>query len=183
MTDNELLTAVIATLRVGYANLTTDYGVTVQQSYQPTHQGMPFGPTLTLHKIGDRRYGFLKRRDVYNAMHVPADFDHEEVQQYETTFQASGIFEQTASDTTGWTASDVANYGAAILQSDWGRLELQKSGIGILRVTDVRNPPMPTNQADEFEFVPNFDFVLTHKQTIVTATPAVTAEELRIRRV
>lgn len=183
MTDNELFNALVAVLTEGYVRLGADPAVAVQQAYQPTHQPAPFGPSLTLHKLMDRRYGFVLREDQYIPSHTPADFDHTEVQQYESTFQATGIFKQNAEDTTGWTASDVANYGAAILQGDWGRRELFARGIGILRITDVRNPPFPTNEAEQFEFAPNFDFVLTHKQTIVSREPAVTAEELRIRRV
>lgn len=181
MLDNAIFTAVRAALLAGYA-LQPAPGPTVQviQDYQPDHQSAPSGPALLLHMLPDRWVGSPLRKDIYDG--VSGDFRHEERQEIAATIQATGIFRQTASDTTGWTAKDVATIGAMILQSDATMAQLRAAGLKLERVTQVRNPFM-TNDRQEYEAVPSFDFVLTHTQTNVTRNPAFTAEELRIRRV
>lgn len=181
MLDNAIFTAVRAALLAGYAlQPAPGPAVQVMQSNQPTHQAAPSGPALLLFMLPDRWVGSPLRKDTYDG--VAGNFVHEEQQVVAATIQATGIYRQTAADTTGWTAKDVATIGAMILQSDATMAQLRAAGLKLERVTQVRNPVM-ANDRQEYEAVPSFDFVLTHTQTNVTRNPALVAEELRIHRV
>lgn len=100
-------------------------------------------------------------------------------QQYETTFQMMTLATQNPSTPNQQTASDILNAIAYILQSDSTVQTLEAQGIGILRVTDIRNPPF-VDDRDRFEFGPSFDFTLTHKQVISSTVPILQSEEVDI---
>lgn len=178
MTDNELIRAFWPILKDGLiAAGYTD--VVSKQANQPTQQGTNTPPTVYFYKVGDKRYGFLRRDNVWNT--VDGIMEHIEEQWYETTFQMSALVIQNPSNPE-YTASDLVNETAAIMQSDKTREQLLIKGIGILRVTEVRNPYF-TDDRDRFEASPSFDFVLTHKQTRVTTDPVIESFEFNIKRV
>ncbi len=74
------------------------------------------------------------------------------------------------------------NECAAIIQSDSARKTLLMQGVGILRVTDVRNPYF-TDDKDNFEASPSFDFVLTHRQTRMSTDPIIDTYQADITNV
>ena len=113
-------------------------GVGLLRNYQPTQQGAYTTPTVYFFKITDRRYGHTKRRDAWNAL--TGMFDHVEVQKYESTYQFSAQVPQDPAATSALTESDVLNLVSSIMQSDAILSAFQAAGVGILRVTDVRNP-------------------------------------------
>jgi hypothetical protein len=156
------------------------YGVNLARSNQQTQQGAASGPYVYFSKIGDRRYGHVKRRDVWNA--TAAAFDHQEEQQYETTYQFSAWVPQDSKDVTSLTESDILNAVSGIMQSDTLLASFRAAGVGILRVTDVRNPYI-VDDRDRFAAVPSFDLTLTHKRLSVSALPAVVTYESTISRV
>jgi len=179
--DNLLIKEVIAGLKAGLtaSGLST---VAVKQSYQPTNQGANSGPSIYLYKIGDKRYGFLKRKSEWIQTPSPGFMQHTESQWYETTFQISALSIQNPADITQKTASDICNIAAAILQGDSCREFLQSKGIGMLRVTEVRNPYF-VDDKDRFEASPSFDFTLTHEQVIISTDPVVETYEFNVDRV
>lgn len=180
MNDLQLFILLKATMAAGLTRAGVA-GVEVKQNFQPIQQGPNTAPTIYLFKIGDRRYGSPRRAYVPNA--APALMDRTETQQMETTFQATALAVMGGpNDFNQLTASDLANTVAAIMQSDEGQAQLWAAGVGILRVTDVRNPPF-TNDRKQFEFSPSFDFVLTHKRSLVSVAPAVVTTESGFYRV
>lgn len=182
MRDNEIIAVLVAQLDAGFDRLPAPGpDVETVQNYQPTTQGADEGPVLAIHILFTRRYGWTQRKDVWD---IPGDkMVHTERQQLETHVQATGIWHRAPTQPADWVAADVANYGAMILQSDVTMTALRRAGLGIQRITDVRSTPIGTNDKDQWEAMPSFDFVLTHEQINITETPATVSQELRIERV
>jgi hypothetical protein len=179
MRDNDLIRLFRPIIIAGLA----DRGIedaTVKQAYQPTQQGINTNPCVYFFKVGDRRYGFLKRSDVWDE--DESVMVHTERQRYETTFQINALVRQNPGDTAGFTASDIVNIVSDILQSDSTIKILQNAEVGILRITEVRNPYFMDDR-DQFEASPSFDFVLLHNQDYITTTPIVERTEFGIYRV
>lgn len=183
MNDLTLFTAVRTVLLSGLA--ANGYAtVPVVQLDQPTLQGRPDGPALLFQKLpGDKRYGWVKREDTDDPDN-PAQMIHRETQFYETTLQIEALGPQPVPGAAlpSSTASDLVNLAAAILQSDAAIASLRAAGLGVLRVTQVRNPFMK-NDRDQYEAVPSFDLVVTHEQVMLSTTPAAQVGELRMARV
>ena len=152
-------------------------GVPVLQNFQPTQQGTPLAPSAFLHKVGDKRFGFVYREDIWdevNSVEV-----HTEVQQYITTFQLSTLAIQNPSNISAPTASDLANIFAAIVQGSSFIATLEAQGIGILHVTNVRNPYFIDDKG-RYEAAPSFDFEITHKQIVTSQVPVLESYEIDI---
>lgn len=155
-------------------------GVKLKRNFQSRQQGADKGPYVYFHKLGDRRHGSPKRKDVLD---IPSgEFTHSEIQQYETTYQFSAWIPQDPADVTGLTESDILNIVSGIMQSDSLVAAFQSAGVGILRVTDVRNPYI-VDDRDQFEAIPTFDVVLTHKRISASTIPAVVTYEANVSRV
>lgn len=169
-TDNSLIQLFLPVLQ---QNLILDgfINAVVIQSNQPTQQGIPTVPTVYFYKLFNRRYGFLGREDTWNE--TLQEFVHVESQYYETSFRVSALVLQNPSDITAPTASDLVNDAASIMQSDSTRDILNKSGVGILRITDVLNPYF-VDDRDNFEAAPSFDFTLTYLNTRESVSPKIT---------
>jgi len=161
MQDNDLIRLFLPLIQAG---LSTDFpSVVIKQANQPTMQGINTAPTVYFYKIGDRRYGFRQITDVWDT--VGSKEIHTETQQYETTFQISSLVLQDVNNTSTFTASDLVNQVAYIMQSDSTIFSLRNSNVGLLRVTEVTNPYFQDDR-DQFEASPSFTFTLTHLQTI-----------------
>lgn len=178
MNDNALFRLIIATLGAGMTAAGST--IAIQQSYQPTQQGVKTAPCLYIHKVGDRRAGWPARTDVYDS--DTDDMVHTEIEQYETTFQISSLATQNPADTSAKTASDWLNLAAYVLQSNNTVNTFEAQGVGIYSVKEVRNPYF-VDDRDQNEASPNFDFTLTHKQIIVTRVPIVTKSVYQFYRV
>lgn len=176
MQDNTLIALVISTLIAGEAAAGIP-GTPIAQAFQPTMEGTNSVPTAYLHKIGDRRYGFLARNDVWNQ--TSSTLVHTEDQKYETTFQLSFLATQNPTTPTQLTASDFLNLCAAILQSDVAIATFQAAGAGIERITDVRNAYF-TDDRQQYEALPSFDFIMVHDQIITTTTPVLESVEIDV---
>lgn len=178
MRDTALFTALRSVLNLQFAE--SDLPATkVKQSYQPVHMGTDTGPTVYFQKLFDEKQGWPYRKLVWD----PDNFEYVNglIQWVGTTFQVSAVLKQTAAG-TGWTASDLVNEACAYLQSDAALEAFAFVGLRIMRISQVRNPPV-TNGQDQFEFIPNFDFVLTHEQITLSRTPGAVATELVVKRV
>jgi hypothetical protein len=179
MLDNQLIALVIATV-IGQEAAAGIPNTPIAQAFQPTQQGVNTVPTAYLYKVGDRRYGFVGRTDVWDT--DTSRMIHTETQQYETTLQFSALATQNPATPTQYTASDILNQIAAILQSSATVAILEAQGVGVERITDVRNPYFQDDR-DRFEASPSFDVVLTHKQILTTETPIAESIELQIAEV
>ena len=170
MTDNSLIQLFLPIINAG---LIADgfLDVTVKQSNQPTMQGINKNGTVYFFKVANKRYGFLKRLDVWNT--VSMQFDHAEQQYYETTFQISALVLQSPKNTSLPTASDLVNEVSSIMQSDNTRAILNASKVGILRISEISNPYFMDDR-ENFEATPSFDFVLTYLNTRMSVTPLIT---------
>jgi hypothetical protein len=174
--DNQLIALVISTLISGEATAGIP-GTPVKQAFQPTLQGVNTQPTAYLYKICDRRYGYLMRQNVWDT--VNSVMVHTESQQYETIFQISALATQNPNTPNQYTASDICNLCAAILQSDQAIQTFQTNGVGIERITEVRNPYF-LDDRQQNEACPSFDVTFCHKQTIVSTTPIIQSTEFQL---
>jgi hypothetical protein len=180
MLDNALIKLVRDTIiaQEGTAGIE---GTPIKQAFQPTQQGVNKEPTAYFHKIHDRRRGFPQRTDVW----VPDESEeggsmvHTEAVWYETTFQISTLSIQDPSDTEQYTASDILNLIAYILQSETTVQQLQAQGVGILRIGEVDNPYFMDDK-QRFEAQPSLDFTLTHKQIVTSISPVILSTEFNI---
>lgn len=180
MNDKQLAALFMAQLLPAMQATSGLSGVKLARSFQSRQQGANSSPYVYFVKVGDHRYGHPERKDEYAA--GSGDFTHTEIQQYESTYQFSAWVPQDPKDVTGLTESDILNVVSGIMQSDALLAAFRAQGVGILRVTDVRNPYI-VDDHDQFEAVPSFDVTLTHKRTSVSTIPAVAAYDLNFGRV
>lgn len=181
-TDKQLFKIIRDLLVAGFAATTTPpspipTGLEVKQANQPTQQGVPVGPVIFMTKLPDNRYGFRGTSDIWDA--EAQKKYHTETQQYESTFQLNCLITQDPTDTAQPTQIDVLNYAAYIMQSDATIRTLQAQGIGIERVSQIRQTPFQ-DERDRFEYSPSFDFVLTHKQSVTSEIDVLQSIELNI---
>ena len=169
-TDNTLIQLFLPIIKAGLIEdgFTTTI---VKQSNQPTQQGIPTAPMVFFTKIYNKRFGFLRREDVWNV--DAQDFVHTESQYYETSFEVSALTLQNPSDITIPTASDLVNEVACIMQSSKTLDILNNAGVGILRITDITNPYF-VDDRDNFEASPSFDFVLVYLNERTSTSPKIT---------
>ena len=178
--DNVLFTKIIDILNSGFAKFPAVPNPVVIQKYQPVAEGVPSCPTVFLYKIGDNRLGWPEKHSCWDR--VKGIETHTELQVYETTFQISALVTQDPSNPAAYTASDIINYAAYIMQSAATVTALQAIGIGIYKVSDVRNPYFSDDRV-RYEASPSFDLTLVHSQIIVTNVPiasSITVEVLEV---
>lgn len=161
-TDNDIIRIFLPIIQ---SSLITDgfTGVTVKQLNQPTQQGIPKTPCVYFFKVSNKRYGYLGRFDKW----VNPVMAHHEKQYMEITFQVMALVLQYPITPNQYTASDLVNEVASIMQSDNTREILNNNRIGILRVMDVSNPYF-VDDRDQFEASPTFDFTLTYQDDRVS---------------
>lgn len=142
--------------------------IPVIQAPQPTLEGVSTEPTVYYNKVGDHQYGFLSVKD--GTPVVDDEVEESLFQNMETTFQISVLSIQNPDTPTQFTASDIANRVALIMKSPATIKTLIANGVGIYRIQDVRNPYF-SDDRDQSEASPNFDFTLTHKLGSVSNIP------------
>ncbi len=167
-TDNSLIELFLPIIKDGLLADGFDK-VVVQQANQPTQQGIPKAPTVYFYKVDTRRYGFLGRHDLWNPGNNT--MVHSEHQYYETTFRIQTLVLQNAK-MPSYTASDLADEVASVLQSDKTRAILNASNVGVLRITDIVNPYF-TDDKDNFEALPSFDFTMLYLNDRLSVNPII----------
>lgn len=173
MLDNVLIPLIIQILIDG-ETIAGIPDTPIAAAFQPTQEGVATAPTAFIYKIGpDHRYGSMRREDIWDE--DTSTMTHIETQQYESMFQVSALVTQNPATPTQMTASDICNLCAAILQSDMAIMTFQANGVGIERITDVRNPYFMDDRGRN-EASPSFDFICTHKQIITSTVPIISAE-------
>lgn len=180
MNDLQLAGLIIAQLKPVMLTTAGLTAAALLRNFQPRQQGAPSGPAVFFFKVGDKRYGSPQRRDLVDGTGLV--FGHEERQLLETTWQFSAWIQQDPADAARLTESDVLNLVSGIMQSDTIIAGFRTAGVGIQRVTDVRNPYI-VDDRDRFEAVPSFDIVVTHYRVTSTTVPAVVAYDANVSRV
>lgn len=140
------------------------------QEYQPTDQGVEPLTTVAMQIVGSHRYGWVHRNDIWNA--ETQLFDHVETQQMETTFQVGCLQKLNPESVNQDTAIDILQTVAAVLQNSNTIETIEAVEVGILRITDIRNPYFRSD-TNQFQASPSFDFTVTHKQITILTTPKI----------
>lgn len=168
LTDNAIIQIFLPVINAG---LIADgfTGVKVKQANQPTMQGINTDPTAYFFKVASKRYGFLGRNDAWDSL--TSQMKHTENQFIEATWQIQCLYLQDPATPNQYTASDLAFEISSIMQSDNTRTILNNSDVGILRVTDISNQYF-TDDRDNFEAIPSFDFTLVYGNSRVTIDPS-----------
>lgn len=179
MLDNQIIIAVRAAT-IARLLLILGVPVEVKQANQPTAQGIPSGPFITMHKIMDIRYGSPQRSERWDEDDQTMYLTQSE--QMESTFQLSAVAPQNPADDTELTTADILKAAATALQSDSVMDTLRTAGLGVLRVRDVRNGYAVDDQG-QFQANPTLDVTLTHRNTTVEAIGAINAKDVVIHSV
>ncbi len=169
MNDNQIIALIITVLRAGL----TSIGITnvlIKQQFQPRQSAIETSPTLYLSKITAPRYGYPSRKDVYNS--TTRQFDHSETVWRTPTWQVSGYALQDPTNIDSLTASDMTERAADVMQTSATRLLLLAQGVGIIRITDVRENYF-LDERQRYEQNPSFDFVLSYQVTTNTTVQPV----------
>lgn len=179
MLDNALIQVFLPIMRAGLDDAGFSM-VPIVQTNQPTLQGIDYGAMVYFCKVTDHRYGWVKRDDYWSV--EDNQEKHSEQQTYESTFQCGALAIQDPADITKPTASDLANIVAAILQRSTTIETLLQSDVQILKITDVQNPYF-TDDRDQFEANPHFDFTLIQQQINISNINVISEFQPGIYRV
>ena len=176
MTDNQLIALFGGIITAGL----TANGVSANlaQSYEPTKQGVSSSNTVYFFKINDKRHGWVNRANRWDALTSKMVFT--ETQVVESTFQINALARQNPA-VLSKTASDIVGIVASIMQSQSTITTLQAAGVGIYRITEIRNPYFMDDR-DQYEASPSFDFTLVYNQSIITTAPIVQTIEYNFKR-
>ena len=173
MLDNQLFTLILSTLNGQLADVGLA-GTIIAKAYQPIREGVEqssiSSPTVSayLTKLYDLRDGFPGQADEWSD--TSNTETQTQTQVYHSTFQLSTLAVQQPGNVTQLTASDVANLLAALLQNPITMALFQAQGVGILTITDIRNPYF-LDDRDRYEASPSFDFTLVHNQVLTKSVP------------
>ncbi len=179
MISGDVAKVILSILTAGFV----DQGhsdIKVKKNYQPTKQGAPVGPTIFFTRIVTPRYGHQGRKQVFNVGNN--NFDKTENYWLTPTYQINAQIRQDISDPNSINAFDLVDLAAAILQTEETRQTFLASGIGIIRITEIRELKI-LDDSDQYEIEPSFDFVLSYNQTIISTVPVADPVELDIQRV
>jgi hypothetical protein len=168
-TDNDVWALICDAIRTGMAERGLD--VVVQQSYQPTQQGVPTKNTIALHAIDGARYGFPEDECFYDA-------DQDAVirrQSYWLTrsYQVDALAIQNPATLGSPTAFDLLEAASYIMQNFSVVEYLRVNGIGILRVQPLRVSYFLDDKG-RHEQKPSFDFTLSYRQEILSTAEPIT---------
>jgi len=156
------LSAVLSAAGMGAVNLVN--------SFMPDQQGAPDYPLALFYPVTSKRYGYQKKTDTFNE--DDEDFDHTESWILERTIQVSAWVKQDPADLAQMTSFDVVNAIAGFLMSEPFRLSLLASGIGIIRITDIRQTQFK-DEHEQYVENPSFDFTVNYMQTLEMKVPTI----------
>lgn len=177
MNEKALDTLIRAELIKGLAR----YGVTdmpVKQGYQPTTQGR-LDKCIYFWALPDIPEGWQYRK---HKADEGGQISTTETQIIATSYQMGALISDDPSDAGQKTAKDITVLARMVVQSQPFVIAMTKSGVGVRRPSEVRNPQF-VNDQDQYEFQPSFDFTVTHKQVIIQLTDSIDSTEFNIHRV
>lgn len=178
-TDDELFVVIRAQLLAGLSK----YGypdIEVSAKQQPTQQGVVAVQkrAIYLEEIHDHRYGFPTETHYTDGN---GNLVEVTTQVVEKTFQVSAfaIHNPKEAASSRLMAIDLAHLAAGLLQRpQWAR-DMSRLGIGVLRVTTVRNPYIK-NDMDRQQALPSFDIIFTFTRKLQTPANVLSGAEARI---
>jgi len=176
LTDRDIIKVFLPLLNAGLT--ANGISATVKQSFQPTEEGAESDASLYFFKVGDKRIGSPLRKSEWDTL-LGKEIDTD-VQLHEATWQLSAWVRQTPSSTV--TASDVLATAGMIMQGAQFIEAVKEYGIGILRITDIRNPYFKDDR-DQFQASPSFDFVISYNRSMGRDGKAVSLIEFNTTRV
>lgn len=179
MRDNQLWPIILTVINTGLTARSIS-GVSVMQAQQPTRQGPASGRGVYLTRLPDVPIGHTKRDSVWNV--DESTMDHVEEQVYSTTIQLNSLAIQDPADTTSLTAMDLARACRAVLQSSAALDTFIASGLGMLRIGEIRNTPFVDDKGRN-EYSPSFDFTLTHNDRFISTDPVTELVECNVVRI
>jgi len=180
MNDKDMATLIRSQLKAAFALRSELTGAEVARNFQPRQQGASSGPIVYFFKVNTHRHGHPAKLDIWDLN--TGTFVHGEKQLCEDTYQFSAWIPQDPANVTDLTESDILNMVSGIIQSDVVISAFKAEEVGILRVTEVRNPYI-VDDRERFAAVPTFDVVLTHERLDVATLPAVVTYDANISRV
>lgn len=173
MTDNEVLSHLLSALSTGL----NDNGFPsplIKQAYQPNQQGIEAGPAWYIHRLSTHKYGHPGRVQVKNEANN--NFDVTETRILESTYQITAYSRPADPvanpDLTLPNSFDMADVAAAVVESTAFSDTIREQGIRVYRVTDIREPYF-TNDSDQNELSPNFDFTVTYNRELTSTVGLV----------
>lgn len=170
MLDNALSELIVNSLKV-LAN--------VVQNPQPTTQGHATAPTIYFQHLFDNRVGRPKVRLEWNES--THQFDEIEDAYVESNYQISAVA-PTTSAVSASTSFDLASNAVAVLQSQKFIRQLAGIGMGIQRVSQVRNPYFVDDNKRNVP-MPSFDIVFSHNRILVNGVPEIKSVDVDLKRV
>jgi hypothetical protein len=173
MNESQLIALIITALTQGLSARGIR-GIDISQDYQPTLQGQVTGPSISLSKVAQRRYGFLNRVDSFNV--ATNQMIHTETQLMITTFQINA---QVNTDPTtskidnplGLTAGDYLQQAVSVLQSDYTRWWLKNNGVAVERVVEGRVTYFK-DEKQTYEADPSYDCAFEWNYVFTFVTPS-----------
>ena len=174
MNDKALQIAVRANILAGLSRHGLS-DVSVVAANQPTNQGRVEGPTIYFFPLPESRYGWQHTKRKYDP--ATSEFKREERQWIESSFQVQCLSNDDPYSTTSMTAKDILNIVAMIIAGRDFIDEMRKLGVGLQRITAIRNPYF-VNDHGEFEPAPSFDFTVSHLRAIIEQSK--TAERITV---
>lgn len=174
MTDHEFRVAIRSILLSRMA----DVGLTayrVLAEYQTTSQGRD-RDAVYFFTVSDNRHGWQGRK--YSFPATAPDGQAVESQQMQTTLQFGAFVTPGGS----FTALDLVNNVAMLINSMSFAEDARAQKIGVQRATNIRTPYFKNDQ-DRFEPSPSFDVTFSYRRTIAPVTPFIDTLQPAIHRV
>lgn len=178
MNDNQLTALIRAQIIAGLSRLSVT--ASVIGNNQPTTQGRTTTATLYFSAINEQRYGWQYSRTTYDPEVM--ELEREEAQWLRTTYQVTALAPQDPTNLSLPTPKDLLRAASIIINGQSFIQELTKHGVGVERVTDLRNPFFVNDQG-QFEASPSFDFTVTRKAAIIQEQPAFESVDCNFTRV
>lgn len=161
MNEIQLLTTIRAEL-VRELPLHGYTSVMVARSYQPDNEGRETGPIVYVNALSSNRYGWQSRNERINPDTL--EIVRDEFQWMRSSFQFTAL-----SPLEDPSSGDVAAVCAMLFNSRAVIDSLMAQGVGVERITDVRQPYIK-NDRNQFEMTPSFDVTFTHQRKIAQAS-------------
>jgi hypothetical protein len=179
MNDNARFVILFAILSDGFA-ARGFAGVEFAQNNQPTQQGTPTAPTITLSKLPEVPLGWVRRDSVFDP--DTSTMTDTELQTMQATYQVNALVTQDPADVSALTAMDYLRAARRILQSSDTIARLRGDGLAILRINELRSLAF-VDDRDRYEYSPSFDFTLTYDELDEFSGNVVETVEHKIYRV
>lgn len=189
MNDVQLATLLRAEIISGLSRMGVTAAVIANQ--QPTTQGRTTTATLYFSPISEQRYGWQYSSskltpelelDFVREYYSVQKLQREEAQWLRTTYQVVALAPQDPRDLSLPTAKDILRSASIIMGGQSFVQALMRDGVGIERITDIRNPYF-VNDNGQFEASPSFDFTVTRKLAIIQEQAAIDSAAYNFTRV